>query len=94
MKKSQVSSVELVESGSTIKILAIIPVLDIKDEAVPCPHKFSRHQIIAFANGKLSKLEAKVLMAQVNSCTACEEEARKVAQSEDVEDAFIGRMGW
>jgi len=93
MKKSQ-GSLELVESGSTTKILAIIPVIDIKENITPCPHKFSRRQIVSFAKGRLDKLEAKVLMAQVNSCTACEEEARKIAQSEDVEDAFIGRMGW
>ena len=90
MKKS-LESLELVESGSAV---TAIPVKGIKEKKVRCKHSFTRQQIIDFAKNNLSNLEARVLMTRIKSCAACEEDARKFAADEGLEDEFIDRMGW
>jgi hypothetical protein len=84
-------TLEMVESGEETAMLAI-PVRDVKEKK--CPHRFTLKQIIDFVNGNLNEFETKVLMAWVNSDVACAEDARELARSEGVEDAFIDKMGW
>ena len=90
-----VEDVELVESGDETTIIAAIPVRDIKEKKVaPCRHTFSRKEIIDFTNGDMDQQDMKALKKRINSCIKCQDDARQVARSEGVEDAFIEQMGW